>query len=309
MRVVTEPFPDVISSGSVVSIGKFDGVHLGHRAALAQVVERARALQIEAAVVTFDRNPLALLRPDKCPPEIVALERRLELLGRTGIDVTAVLRFDEQRARESAEDFVREVLVERLGARLVVVGEDFRFGAGGRGDCALLQELGAVHGFDVVAMPLVSGPEEERISSSTIRARILAGDVTGAAALLGSPPAVVGEVVHGDARGRDLGFPTANLGPDSLGIVPADGVYAGWLIAEGERMPAAISVSDNPTFGDVEHRRVEAHVIDRELDLYGSRVVIEFVARLRGIERFDGIDALVAAIREDVVQARELLAP
>ncbi len=307
MRIVREPFPEVISTGSVVTIGKFDGVHLGHRAVLAEIAQRAEQLGVEAAVVTFDRNPLAILAPDRCPPEIVALERRLELLAQTGVDVTVVIHFDEQRSRQSAEDFIRDVLVERLGARAVYVGRDFRFGAGGAGDIGLLERMGLELGFDVVSMELVGIDGEARVSSSRIRALIAAGDVAGAARLLGSAPAVLGEVVHGHARGRELGFPTANLGHDSLGITPADGVYAGWATVDGERHPAAISVSDNPTFGDVPRRLVEAFLIDRSLDLYGKRIVVEFVARLRGVEKFDSIDALVVAMHDDVGRARAVL--
>jgi len=307
MRIVREPFPSVISTGSVVTIGKFDGVHLGHRAVLARIIEHARRLGVESAVVTFDRNPLAILAPDRCPPQIVALERRLELLGEAGVDVTAVIHFDEPRARQPAEEFVRGVLVRRLGAKALYVGRDFRFGGGGRGDVALLRRMGQELGFEVIEMDLVGADGEERVSSSSIRRRILEGDVRGASRLLGSPPAVLGEVVHGHARGRDLGFPTANLGPDAIGTMPADGVYAGWALVDGERIPAAISVSDNPTFHDVPRRLVEAHLIDRELDLYGHWIQVEFVERLRGIERFDGIDELVSAMHDDVAQARSVL--
>ncbi len=317
MRTVREPFTPVISPASVVTIGKFDGVHLGHRAVLAAVTEQAAARGVESAVVTFDRNPLAILRPDRCPPAIVDLDRRLELLAGAGVDVTAVLRFDEARARQSAEDFVLDVLVARLGARAVLVGRDFRFGAGGAGNGELLAALGAEHGFVVLSQELIGAEAgDEPVSSSRIRALIAAGEVEAATRLLASAPALSGEVVRGNARGRELGFPTANLAPDAVGIVPADGVYAGWatvdastgLGASGARYPAAISVSDNPTFGDVHERRVEAYLIDADLDLYGKRMTLEFVTRLRGIEAFDSVDELLVAMRDDVERAKTILA-
>jgi len=309
MRIVREPFPDVISAASVVTIGKFDGVHLGHRMVLREAVGRAHALGIESAAVTFDRNPLALLRPEACPPALVSLQRRLELIAETGIDVVAVLTFDERRAAEPAEDFVDEVLVARLGARVVLVGADFRFGAAGRGDVAMLRRLGERHGFETALLPDVGGEGVARISTSGIRTLIAEGRVAEAAARLGSLPAVTGVVVHGNARGRALGFPTANLAGDAVGVVPADGVYAGWLSVDGERLPAAISVSDNPTFGDVAARRVEAYVLDREIDLYDRTVTVEFAERVRGIERFDSVDALVERMAADVDATRALLAP
>jgi len=314
VRIVREPFPDVISPASVVTIGKFDGVHLGHRAVLRRSVERARELGVEAAAVTFDRNPLALLSPEAHPPMLVSLDRRLELIAATGIDVVAVLTFDERRATEPAEDFVDELLVARLGVRLLLVGADFRFGANGKGDLALLRRLGESRDFVTELLPDVGGEGVDRISTSGIRRLIAEGRVAEAAARLGSLPAVTGRVVHGEARGRGLGFPTANLAADAVGAMPADGVYAGWLTIvdaagdAGERLPAAISVSDNPTFDDVHERRIEAHVLDRELDLYGRTVVVEFVERIRGIERFDSVEALVERMHTDVDVARELLA-
>jgi len=307
VRVEREPFPASLSPASVVTIGKFDGVHLGHRAVLAETVRRARELGVEAAVVTFDRNPLALLHPEASPPAIASLEHRLELIAETGGDLAPVLGFDWTRANQPAVDFVDELLVARLGARLVLVGADFRFGSKGEGDARRLRELGAERGFEVDLLADVGGHGVDRISTSDIRRLITEGRVSEAAARLGSPPSVTGEVVHGNARGRELGFPTANLAEDSVGVVPADGVYAGWLLADGERMPAAISVSDNPTFPSGDRRRVEAFVIDRELDLYGRTVAVEFVDRIRGIVAFDSIDALVERMAADVAEARAIL--
>ena len=307
MRVLTEPFPAVMSAASAVSIGKFDGVHLGHRAVLRELIARARSLGVEAVAVTFDRNPLEVIRPDRCPPLLVTLERKLELLAAAGVDATVVLRFDEARAAQAPEDFVTEILIEGLGARSVEVGADFRFGAKGAGSVATLRELGATAGFETVVVDDVGVADDTRISASRIRALVAEGRVREASVLLGALPSITGEVVHGHARGRDLGFPTANLAPNSVGPVPADGVYAGWLTAAGRRMPAAISVSDNPTFEREDTTKVEAYVIDEDLDLYGQIVEVEFQDRIRGIEAFSSIDDLIVRMGIDVTEARALL--
>ena len=307
MRVLTEPFPAVMSAASAVSIGKFDGVHLGHRAVLRELIARARSLGVEAVAVTFDRNPLEVIRPDRCPPLLVTLERKLELLAAAGVDATVVLRFDEARAAQAPEDFVTEILIEGLGARSVEVGADFRFGAKGAGSVATLRELGATAGFETVVVDDVGVADDTRISASRIRALVAEGRVREASVLLGALPSITGEVVHGHARGRDLGFPTANLAPNSVGPVPADGVYAGWLTAAGGRMPAAISVSDNPTFEREDTTKVEAYVIDEDLDLYGQIVEVEFQDRIRGIEAFSSIDDLIVRMGIDVTEARSLL--
>ena len=307
MRVLTEPFPSVMSAASAVSIGKFDGVHLGHRAVLRELVTRARSLGVEAVAVTFDRNPLEVIRPDRCPPLLVTLERKLALLADAGVDATVVLRFDAARAAQAPEDFVNEILVAGLGARSVEVGADFRFGAKGAGNVDLLRRLGASAGFETVVIDDVGVADDTRISASRIRALVAEGRVREAAVLLGAAPSVTGEVVHGHARGRELGFPTANLAPDAVGPVPADGVYAGWLTVDGRRLPAAISVSDNPTFEREETTKVEAYVIDETLDLYGQIVEVEFFDRIRGIEAFASIDDLVVRMGLDVAQARTML--
>jgi len=307
VNVIREPFPPRISEGSVVTIGKFDGVHIGHRAVLAAVTERATARGLDSVVVTFDRNPLEVVLPERCPRSLVALERRFDLLEETGVDIVAVLRFDAERASQAPEEFVRELLVERLGAREILVGRDFRFGAKGAGDVELLGRLGADAGFTVQAVEDVKAADAIRVSSSRIRELIAEGRVAQAATMLGSLPAITGTVVHGEARGRDLGFPTANLAMDSVGIVPAPGVYAGYAVVDHERCRAAISVSDNPTFGDVHEVRVEAFLLDVDLDLYDRVVTIEFAERIRGIERFDSVDALITAMHDDVARVRELL--
>ncbi|KQX06561.1 MULTISPECIES: bifunctional riboflavin kinase/FAD synthetase [unclassified Leifsonia] len=293
---------------SVVTIGKFDGVHAGHRAVIDRLRATADADGLAAVVVTFDRNPLALLNPEKCPASLVSTEQKLELLGETGVDATLLVAFDEAFAAQSPEEFVRRVLVDGLGARRVLVGSDFRFGAKGAGDVALLRELGAASGFTVDVIDDVRPDGEHRVSSTWIRSLLDEGDVAAATTLLGHVPSVRGVVVHGAARGRELGFPTANLSPESEGLIPADGVYAGHLVDDGVRYPAAISVGNNPTFEGVPHKQVEAYVIDEDIDLYDHVVTVEFAHRIRGMWAFTGIDALIEKIQSDVDAARELLA-
>jgi len=299
---------------SVVAIGKFDGVHSGHRA----VIDRAR---VDAATggarvvaVTFDRNPLALLRPELCPESLIGVHQKLRMLAETGVDATLLLRFDEQLANLTAREFVEHVLVDALGVRTVLVGRDFRFGKGGAGNPEVLRELGAEFGFDVDVVDDVRAIEPgRRVSSTWIREVLAEGDVQTAAKLLGRPASVWGEVVHGAKRGRELGFPTANLSHDLEGFVPADGVYGGWLIDEGSanglrpgiRYPAAISVGTNPTFDDVPVRQVEAYVLDEtDLDLYGHSVEVQFVSRIRGMVAFDGIEPLKVQMADDVAKVR-----
>ncbi len=308
---------------SVVAIGKFDGVHAGHRA----VLERAKvdaASDAKVVAVTFDRNPLSLLRPELCPEDLIGVSQKLQLLAGTGIDATLMLRFDEALASLEPRVFVERILVDALGARTVLVGTDFRFGRGGAGNPELLQELGRELGFRVDVIDDVRSLESDRrVSSTWIRELLSRGDVEAAARLLGRPHAVWGEVVHGAKRGRELGFPTANLSSDLEGFIPADGVYAGWLVDEGSadaaqplaaarrttRYPAAISVGSNPTFDDVTSRQVEAYVLDEtDLDLYGRLVEVQFTMRVRGMIAFEGIDALIEQMSDDVVRVRTLLA-
>ncbi|MDR6904454.1 riboflavin kinase/FMN adenylyltransferase [Agromyces sp. 3263] len=302
---------DAVPAGfgpSAVTIGKFDGVHRGHRA----VIDRIRAIaadgDLRAVVVTFDRNPLALLAPDKCPDSLVSVRQKLELLATTGVDATVLLPFDRALASVPATEFVERVLVDTLQAKAVLVGSDFRYGARGAGDVALLQDLGAKFGFTVEVVDDVRPEGERRVSSTWIRELLAEGDVRHATRLLGHTPAVSGIVVHGAKRGRELGYPTANLSPESEGLIPADGVYAGWLTDAGTRYPAAISVGDNPTFEGVAKKQVEAYVLDRELDLYDHVVDVEFVERLRGMVAFTNIPDLIETMRGDVDRARDLLA-
>lgn len=302
---------------SVVAIGKFDGVHSGHRAVLDRARVDAATGGARVVAVTFDRNPLALLRPEICPPNLIGVNQKIQLLAETGIDATLVLRFDAALAGLSPREFVEHVLVDALGVRTVLVGRDFRFGRGGEGDPEVLAELGGEFGFDVeVIADVRANAADRRVSSTWIRQLLAEGDVETAAKLLGRAPSVWGEVVHGLKRGRELGYPTANLSSECEGFIPADGVYAGWLIDEGSanglrpgiRYPAAISVGTNPTFDDVPVRQVEAYVLDEtDLDLYGHRVEVQFTARIRGMVAFEGIEALISQIDADVAEVRRIL--
>lgn len=303
---------------SVVAIGKFDGVHSGHRA----VIDRARVAAMDdgarVVAVTFDRNPLALLRPDRCPEPLVSVDQKIALLAEAGVDAVLVLRFDEELAALAPEEFAQRILVDALHAVCVMVGVDFRFGRGGAGDPAFLTTFGETHGFTVDVVGDVQGGGR-RVSSTWVREMLAAGQVEDAARLLGRPHAVRAEVVHGLKRGRELGYPTANLSTDAEGFIPADGVYAGWLIDEGTdagrvraatRYPAAVSVGTNPTFDDVPQRQVEAYVLDGTgLDLYGHTVQVQFTARIRGMVRFEGIEALIERMDADVAEVRAALQP
>lgn len=302
LAAVPADWPD-----SAVSIGKFDGVHAGHRAVIAELKSLARREGLAAVVVTFDRHPLALLNPAACPAELVSVQQKIDLLGETGIDAAVVLSFDKALSSLPPEDFVRDILVHTLHAKHVMVGRDFRFGAKGAGDADLLTDLGRQYGFDVRLIDDVMPLGERRVSSTWIRELLSAGDVRAATRLLGHTPTVRGLVVHGAARGRELGFPTANLSPESEGLIPADGVYAGWLTDNGAKYPAAISIGNNPTFDGVAHKQVEAYVLDQEIDLYDHVVEVSFVEHIRGMVAFTGIDPLIKQIEDDVVKTRSIL--
>jgi riboflavin kinase/FMN adenylyltransferase len=298
--------------GSVVTIGAFDGVHLGHLEVLRLVNDLARARDLEAAVVTFDRHPAQVVRPDSAPRLLTTLDQKLELLAATGlVDVTCVLTFDEARSTETAARFVEETLVGQLRAHLVVVGADFHFGHRRGGNVALLERMGAEHSFEVIGLGLVSpeGEGGEPVSSTRIRRLLTEGDVRAAAALLGRPHAVRGTVETGDRRGRELGFPTANLAVAPELCLPADGIYAGsYLGRDGVARPAAISLGRRPTFYETaEVPLLEAYVLDFSGDLYGQPAEVAFVERLRGEERFDSVDALVAQMHRDVEATRRIV--
>ena len=293
---------------TAVTIGKFDGVHAGHRAVIRQLLGVADAQSLASVVVTFDRHPLALLSPGNCPATLVGTERKIELLSSTGVDAALVLTFDRAFADQTPEEFVSRMLVDALHAKIVLVGSDFRFGARGVGDVGLLRELGRQHGFEVQLIDDVRLDGDRRVSSTWIRELLRDGDVEGAAELLGHIPTVRGMVVHGAKRGRELGFPTANLSPESQGLIPADGVYAGWLTDDGVRYPAAISVGNNPTFTGVPQKQVEAFVLDEDIDLYDHVVDVEFTHRIRGMVKYTGVGPLIEQMNDDVVRVRELLA-
>jgi len=293
---------------SAVTIGVFDGVHRGHRAVIERMVAEARPAGLRPVVVTFDPHPLEVVRPGAHPELLSTLEHRLDLLAQLGVAATLVLPFTTEFSQLSAEEFVRLVLVDTLHAGQVSVGNNFRFGHKAAGTVAQLGLLGADYGFDVIGLDLVpSVGGTEPVSSTAIRAAVTAGDMAAATAGLGRPHRVEGRVVEGDRRGRDLGFPTANLAPTEHAAIPADGVYAGWLVEAGEPLPAAISIGTNPTFDGTE-RRVEAYVLDRDdLDLYGRQVAFDFAERLRETVRFDSVESLIEQMTADVGRARRLV--
>jgi riboflavin kinase/FMN adenylyltransferase len=317
MHVVTDlvgyaPPPN----GSVVTIGAYDGVHLGHQAVLRLVRDLAAARGLTAACLTFDRHPAEVVRPESAPKLLTTLEQKLELIDATGFaDVTCVLTFDEKRSHEPAEDFVREVLVDGLGARLVVVGVDFHFGYRRHGTVKLLEQMGAELGFEVLALGLVPIDGDTTgmpYSSTRVRQLLGTGAVAAAAQLLGRPPRpheVRGTVERGDQRGRELGFPTANLAVPARICLPADGIYAGTYVdAEEIERPCAISLGRRPTFYEAADRSLlEAYLLDFDADLYGQPAKVRFVERIRDEVRFDSVDALVEQMGRDVEAIRRVL--
>ncbi len=298
----------------VATIGVFDGVHLGHQEIIARARAAAATAGLPSVMVTFTPHPAEVVRPGSHPPLLTTNTRKAELAEELGLDVVVFLPFTREFSQLSPEQFVHEALVADLHAAGVVVGQNFRFGHQAAGDVASLAELGRRWGFDAEGVPLLQSGSHA-ISSTFIRACVQAGDVAAAARALGRPHRLDGVVVRGSQRGRDLGFPIANLRADSYAAVPADGVYAGrvvrideWGATRRDSPPqlAAISVGTNPTFEGV-HQSVEAYILDFEADLYGQNLGIEFVARLRGMERFDSISELVVQMAADVQQTRELL--
>ena len=291
---------------SVVTIGVFDGVHRGHQQIIGHAVRRARDAGLNSVVVTFDPHPAEVVHPGSHPAMLTTPRRKAELIEEVGADALCVLPFTPAFSRHSAEEFVHDVLVEHLHAAAVVVGKNFRFGHRAAGDTALLTALGHRFGFTVEDSPLLADGDTT-FSSTYVRACVDAGDVVSAARALGREHRIEGVVVRGDQRGRELGFPTANLETHQYAAVPADGIYAGWLVCGKERLPAAVSIGTNPTFSGRE-RRVEAYVLDFDGDLYGEHVGLDFVARLRPTLSFDSVEALVAQIDADVADTRHLLA-
>lgn len=294
-----------------LTIGFYDGVHLGHRAVIGAAQATARRLGIKMALVTFNPHPAQVLRPESVPLLLTDLDHKLELLDEAGVETVVVVPFDAERSTETAEAFVEEVVVGCLAAKAVIVGRDFHFGKGRAGNVELLQELGHRHDFDVEGVQLLPGPNGvgESVSSTAIRRALAAGKLATAAKLLGRHHEVRGPVVTGDQRGRTIGFPTANVAIAPRMAMPADAVYAGWYFRpDGSRWPAAVNIGRRPTFYDeAEHSLVEAHLIGFEGDLYGESARIQLVDLLRGEQRFDGVKALSAQLQRDVVMALQVL--
>jgi riboflavin kinase/FMN adenylyltransferase len=301
--------------GTAVTIGAYDGVHLGHRAVIEQVKQVAAADGLRTAVVTFDRHPASVVRPESAPKLLTDLDQKLELLAETEIDYVLVIAFDEARSKEPAEEFVSEVLIDCLAARGVIVGEDFHFGHQRRGNVALLREMGATAGFAVEGIDLVgvdgtAAPGDEQVSSTRIRRALQAGDLPTANRLLGRPHEVRGVVVKGDGRAAALlDCATANLNiPDEI-CLPADGIYAGWYVTpDGTRHASAISLGRRPTFyEDQPYSLLEAHLLDGDHDLYGQHGRVQFVDHLRDEERFESVEALKEQMAADCDEARARL--
>lgn len=294
---------------TAVTLGNFDGVHRGHAVVLRSLCDAARQRGLVSLAVTFDPHPRLVHQTDSPVEMICGLEQRLGRIEAAGVDAVLVQHYTLEFAEQTAEQFVLDYLVGRLRAQLIVVGADVRFGRGNSGDLAALQALGRTHGFDVEVIDEVG--EGDRYSSSAIRRLLEAGDVRAAAEQLGYDHTLTGTVVHGEKRGREMGFPTANLALDAEGLVPADGVYAGWMTfpARGLRLPTAISVGTNPTFrGSV--RTVEGHAIDvafKDLDVYGDTMEVSFVERIRGQVAFRGMEPLIAQMHDDVDRVRAVL--
>jgi riboflavin kinase/FMN adenylyltransferase len=298
----------------VVTIGVFDGIHRGHQSIIGEAVRLATERRVPSVLITFVPHPSEVVRPGSHPPVLTTIVRRAELVEQLGVDVFCPLPFTLEFSRMAPDEFIHEALVDRLHASAVVVGENFRFGHKAAGDVPMLSRLGHTFGFTTDGVPLLT--EDDTVLSATyVRSCVTAGDMRTAMQVLGRPHRVDGVVERGDQRGRSLGFPTANLRTDQWTAVPADGVYAGrvvrldeWgrTVPGGELGSAAISIGTNPTF-EVRQRRVEAYVLDFDGDLYGSTLGIEFVDRLRGMERFESVDALIAQMRADIEQTRQLL--
>ncbi len=313
MHIVTDlstsPWP---GERCVITIGAYDGVHLGHRAVIDHVKTRAVEQGARSAVVTFDRHPASVVRPESAPKLLTCADHKMELLASTGVDAGVGVPFAAAQAAESPESFVDRVLVSCLGTRTIVVGEDFHFGRHRDGNVDLLRKMGAESDFDVEPLGLVARADgvDEPVSSTAIRRALAGGDITRANAMLGHPFEARGSVVVGDQRGRLLGFPTANVEVPNAVCLPADGVYAGWYERpSGEAHPCAINIGRRPTFYEhADSSLLEAHLLDFEGDLYGEEAKVRFAHFLRSERKFDGVDALIAQLGHDIDNARELLA-
>lgn len=298
---------DIPGSGTVVAVGKFDGIHLGHRAIISSLKNEAEARGLASVVFTFKNSPLTLLRPDTYQSPLTSPAQRLELLEDAGVDYCVMIAFDDAFASIEPREFVEDLLVGSLGIKHAILGADFRFGHMGVGDSAMLRELGSEYGFTVEVVDKVNDVAHGGVSSSRIREAVKVGDVALAGSMLGRMYSVRGEVVHGDARGRELGFPTANLGGEAEGLVPADGVYAGTVVLDGVEHLAAISVGVNLTFDPEGEPRVEAHILDFEGDLYGQRMEVRFAERIRPMLPFETVEGLIARMHDDVTATRQLV--
>ncbi|MGW6708426.1 bifunctional riboflavin kinase/FAD synthetase [Streptomyces sp. NPDC054956] len=295
---------------SVVTIGSYDGVHRGHQLIIGRAVAKARELGVPSVVVTFSPHPSEVVRPGSHPPILAPYDRRAELMAGLGVDALLILPFTAEFSQLSPAEFIVKVLADKLHACAVIEGPNFRFGHKAAGNVDFLRELGATYDYEVEVVDLVERGEAGGgvpFSSTLARALVAQGDMEGAAEILGRPHRVEGVVVRGAQRGRELGYPTANVETQPHTAIPADGVYAGWLTADGERMPAAISVGTNLQF-DATERTVEAYAIDRVgLDLYGMHVTVDFLAYVRGMAKFASLDGLLEAIADDVKRSRVLI--
>ena len=291
---------------TAVTIGKFDGIHLGHQQLIFETIESAEEHSLVPTVITFDRHPFSLLDPDAAPAPLIGQHQKQFLLQEAGIELLLNMPFDKQLATLSAKDFISQVLVEALNAKIVVIGAGFRFGANQQGDVDLLRELGKELGFVVRVIPHFE-IDGEVVSTSRIRNLLLEGNVALAAKLLGRLHSTTGLIEHGLKIGREIGFPTANMSRDAEGFLPKDAVYAGWLYADGERYMTALSVGINETFTAVP-RLLEAHVLDvTGLDLYDKLITVEYVEFIRDAAKFNGVEDLVAEINRDLDKIRAIL--
>lgn len=309
MKTFTDADPSEFPNGSVVTIGAYDGVHLGHRFLISKTIELAREIGASSVVVTFDRHPASVVRPGSAPLLLSDYGQKLDCLGETGVDYVCMVTFDDRRANESATEFVEEFLVGKLNVKMVVVGSDFHFGHNRQGNVQLLEELGRKHGFGVFGAPLKSPRDggEEILSSTLIRHLVAAGDLDRANMYLGRLFELRGRVEHGDSRGgNELGYPTANVSFSSMMATPPDGIYAGWVILENhERYGAAISLGTRPTYyPSGGERLLEAFVLDFDKDLYGQDVRVQFGRKIRDQERFSTSEELVAKIAEDIARVK-----
>lgn len=311
MQVITDDDRKAPQQTSVITIGAYDGVHRGHQAVIAQVRELANSMGCQSVVVTFDRHPASVVRPESAPKLLTDMEQKLELLAATGVDATRVVTFDENKARMTADEFAREILIGGLQTKVIVVGEDFHFGHRRQGNVSTLRDMGEHLGFRVEPVKLIPRADgvAEPVSSTSIRRALAGGQVETAGQLLGRPFEIRGEVVHGDQRGRTIGFPTANIAVPQAMCLPADGVYAGRYIDEQSRtFMCAVNLGRRPTFVEhSDHSLLEAHLLDFSGDLYGQRARVTFEKFLRSERKFDGLESLRTQLADDIAAVRNTL--